>query len=764
MRRPAGTWLLCLGILALASPVRADDWLFWRGPLQNGVSAETNLPATFSIDPAAPNNNLVWKVPVGARTTPIVVDNHVYLINGVGKDQTQQERVMCLDADTGKTLWEHHFNVFFSDIVTSRLGWTNIVADPETGNIYAHGTQGFLMAFTRDGKLLWEHSLTEEYGRVSGYGGRITSPVLDGDLLIMGMVNSSWGEQARGGNRFVAFDKKTGAVVWWSDSVGLPKDTYYSVPIVADLGGERLVLSGTAEGSIVALKARTGQLVWKYTYGTGAVNCSPVVKGNLVYIGHGEENPDNNFQGRVICLDAGHVMNGKPRLVWQVDKIKDKFTSPIIHGDRLYVTDEIARLYCLDANTGKQIWRHKYGREASGSPLLADGKIYVPAVNAQFQILKPGDRDCEVLYTQEFPSPDGVSEVELSGSASAANGRVYFSTSFETYCIGKKGPRQASGPAVGTIAAAGAGKPALVQVVPADVVLDPGGSVQFKARLFDEHGNWLRDVKPRWSVAAMLPPPPVPGAPTTPAAGGTPPPAPPALNGKITDDGTLTVDEKLAGQFGGVVAEFAGLTGRARVRVAPRVPYAVDFSKVPIGRTPGGWVNTQGKFAVAEKDGKKVLMKTTSNPSPLVSRANAFMGRPSTSGYSVEADVLGLRKGIDQPDVAVVVNRYTLMLTGNNQTLRLVSWDALPRIDKTVSFEWKPDVWYHMKLVVDVQGNRAVCKGKVWQRGTPEPSQWTVTVEDPVANKEGSPAIYAYSPDPGTEAYFDNVKVIPNNK
>ena len=65
-------------------------------------------------------------------------------------------------------------------------------------------------------KILWSHSLTEEYGRVSGYGGRVTSPIVDGDLVIISMLNASWGDQTVGGTRLVAFDKRKGDVVWWA--------------------------------------------------------------------------------------------------------------------------------------------------------------------------------------------------------------------------------------------------------------------------------------------------------------------------------------------------------------------------------------------------------------------------------------------------------------------------------------------------------------------------------------------------------------------
>ncbi len=112
----------------------------------------------------------------------------LYFINGVGDGGNLQERVVCLDADTGKLKWEHKFNVFHTDIVEDRLGWTTMVGDPETGNVYAHGVQGLFFCFDKDGKILWEHSLTEEYGRVSGYGGRTLGPIIDGDLVIVGIL------------------------------------------------------------------------------------------------------------------------------------------------------------------------------------------------------------------------------------------------------------------------------------------------------------------------------------------------------------------------------------------------------------------------------------------------------------------------------------------------------------------------------------------------------------------------------------------------
>src|SRR5207249_5975405 len=118
-------------------------------------------------------------------------------------------------------------------------------------------------------------------------------------------------------------------------------------------------------------------------------------------------------------------------------------------------------------------------------------------------------------------------------------------------------------------------------------------------------------VEEAWSLEAVLTPPAAPPARgRKPPAGAAAPAAPPHLKGTIAGDGKLTVDDKTPAQFGTIVAKAEGLSGYARVRVAPRIPYNPDFSKVPEGRTPAGWVNTQGKFAMRKTADGNVLVKT----------------------------------------------------------------------------------------------------------------------------------------------------------
>ena len=349
------------------SSASAADWIHWRGPEQDGYSPERDLPEKFSLDPKAAGNNLVWKQDYGSRSTPLILKGRVYIINDTGLPGLhEQERVMCLDANTGAKIWEHKFNVWFTGIVSNRLGWTNLTADPETGNVYAHGTQGLLFCFDgKTGKVLWQHSLTEEYGRISGYGGRLASPICDGDLVIVGMINAGWGDHAKGSNRYVAFDKKTGQVVWWATFPGQIRGTYYSTPVIAVINGQRLLVTGGADGALHALQVRTGKEVWSYPFASVVIDVSPVVgPDGKVYASHGEESPGTNKQGRIVCVDATKVKDGKPELVWQKDGTKAGYSSPILHQGRLYIADNGAGLWCFDAQKGEPLWKRsfRYGR------------------------------------------------------------------------------------------------------------------------------------------------------------------------------------------------------------------------------------------------------------------------------------------------------------------------------------------------------------------------------------------------------------------
>ena len=121
------------------------------------------------------------------------------------------------------------------------------------------------------------------------------------------------------------------------------------------------------------------------------------------------------------------------------------------------------------------------------------------------------------------------------------------------------------------------------------------------------------------------------------------------------------------------------------------------------------------------------------------------------------------------PDVGIGACRYTLLLAGQTQKLRLISWDAMPRVDEWIEFPWSPYTWYRLKLTAEVANGKATLRGKVWPYPQKEPEKWNLEYTDPTPNLGGSPFLYGYvlghvAGAPGTTVLFDNVKVTPNKK
>ncbi|HBY62660.1 MAG TPA: serine/threonine protein kinase, partial [Solibacterales bacterium] len=379
--------------------------------------------------------NLLWRVPIGGRSAPVVFKNRVYLMTTAGKGATLQERVVALDADTGKQLWDYRSNVYLSDVPPHRAAWAAPSVDTETGAIYATGVGGVLLALSPQGKLLWERSLVEEVGLVTTHGGRTSSPVIDGDLVIVSGVSTGWGDQARASHRFFGIDKKTGAIQWVSTPSGRPYDTTYSPPVITEVDGVRLFIVGASDGSVVALKPQTGEPVWRFEMAKRGINTGVAVSGKWAIVSHSEENLDTSEMGLVAAIDATTKGNvGKEQVKWRLPGIQAIFSSPVIDGARIYLVDGGANLFAFDFETGKELWRHQLGTIQKASPVFADGKIYVGTENGRFFIIKPHADKAEVLSSVLLGKED--SPEAIVAAPAIAGGRLFVTSMEATYCIG----------------------------------------------------------------------------------------------------------------------------------------------------------------------------------------------------------------------------------------------------------------------------------------------------------------------------------------
>jgi outer membrane protein assembly factor BamB len=721
----------------LAAGLTAADWPAWRGPDQDGASRETGLPERWS--PAG--ENLAWKAPYGARSGPVVFGRRLYLQNTAGRSTNWsmaddvQERVMCLDADTGKVQWEYRFNVALSDVPPNRVGWASPTVDTETGTVFALGVSARLVALSPEGRVVWDRSLTEEFGVVTTHGGRTVTPVVEGDLVIVGALMSGWGPWARGGNRYIAFDKRSGQTVWIASPQARHFDTNYSSPIVATIGGVRLLMVGGTDGAVHGIKAATGEPVWKFEMTKRAVNTAILIDGQNAIVTHSEENLDSSEMGMIASIDAtASGVLGPQHVRWRTIGWQSGFSSPVMDAERIYQVDNGAILGAFDRRTGARIWTHGLGTIQKGSPVLADGKIYVGTENGKFYILRPGPTGVETLDEDLLGTPDNPEPV--LGSPAVANGRVYVASMSALYAIGAGRPAAGAGAGATTRRAVpppgpGTGEPAVAQVVPLDVLLQPGEAVKFRIRLFDAKGHYLRDATPTWSLES--------------------------LQGNIAADGTFRAPAALA-QAGAVKATVGAISATAHIRVIPPPAWTQDFESLAGEAPPPYWINATGKFVVRDAGGSRALFRL--EDSTTTKRARVFMGPATLANYTVEADVRSIERRRQLGDVGLFAQRYGLILFGSSQRLELHPWQTAQAMTVAAPFSWKPDTWYRLKLRVQNRDDgTTLVQGKVWVRGESEPPTWHVEKIDRIPHRSGSPGIYADAP---AGAWFDNITVTPN--
>jgi outer membrane protein assembly factor BamB len=718
---------LALGLSAIAS-LNASDWPEWRGPGRDGRSTETNLPSKWS--PAG--ESLAWRIPIGSRSSPVAFGNRLYINSPVGDLTNTQERLVALDAESGKVLWERRFSQYLSDVPQHRASWASPAVDPETGNIYVFTIAAQLICLAPDGKILWDRSLPDEYGAVTTHGGRTTSPIVDGDKVILNALVLAWGDLNRTGNRYFAFDKKTGQTVWIASPQARHYDTNYSTPIVATIDGVRAMIVGGTDGVYHALKVNTGEKLWSIEVSKRAILNSALFKDNVAYITHGEENMDTTEMGMIAAVDATRTgVLAKDAFKWVTHGFLPSFASPVMDEERLYTVDNSAIVAAFDLKTGARLWEKSLGTLQKGSPLLADGKLYVGTENGRFYILKPSATGVEVLDndllgTEQAPEP-------IIASPIVADGRIYVTSMDAMYAIGKRTRAQGAQSAQRAPSAPGApSAPAVVQVFPYESIVSPGQTVALKARLFDAKGNFIREEPAaQWSLDQ--------------------------LSGAVDATGVYT---PAAGSSAGFVkATVGGISGTARVRVVEPLPWSFDFDSAASENPPAWWTGAPGKVFQRTVEGAGTVLVRPRDDT-VGRRAKVFMGPPDLTGYTVEADVRGREQRRQRGDAGLINERYGMVLFGNGQKLELHPWQAADEMTVRVPFAWDADKWYRMKLRVDQLPNgSARVRGKVWPSAEPEPAAWTIEKVDAIPHKMGSPGLYA---DGISEIYFDNVKVYKN--
>ena len=364
MRYPPLRFVSSLALAAVAligGPLSAGDWPQYRGPNQDGHSDETGLVSSW---PASGPIEL-WRYPLGSGYSGIsVAGGRVFTMFGAGGD----ELVVCLDAATGKELWRFRTDTNRPDPFGDGPRSTPTV-DGEL--VYALGAKAKLYALgIETGEVAWSHDLVAEFGAKIPEWGVSTSPLVEGDLLLIDVGG-------RADYSLVALDKKSGEVRWHAET----DKPGYSTPLAIEVGGVRQILFFTGS-ALVSVSPEDGSVYWRHPWKTSYdVNAAmPVfVPPNRVFI-------SSSYDKGAVLLELaaadGRVVVSE---VWRNRVMKNHFNSSVLVGEHLYGFDN-GILKSVEAATGDEAWA-KRGFD-KGSLLYADGTLVVLSEKGRLATVK----------------------------------------------------------------------------------------------------------------------------------------------------------------------------------------------------------------------------------------------------------------------------------------------------------------------------------------------------------------------------------------
>lgn len=409
------------GILSVGMLTAAENWPHWRGPSNNGISAETGLPAEFG-----PEKNLAWRMPLPgwAGSTPVAWGDRLFLTSAAADGD--ELLLICVDTN-GKKLWETSLGTGNSVTGPSRDEGNSASPSPSTDgeHVWAMGGNGILACFDTNGKEVWRLDLQEKYGAFDIGWGMSSSPVLDGDKLYLQLLHGP----LRGAGKtavVAAFDKRTGQELWRVDresEATFENKHSYTSPIVYRDGDHECLLTHGAD-YLVAHSLRDGSELWRL----GGLNAgaqyhptlrfvaSPAAAEGLIVVPTAKGGP-------IVAVKPGGEGNitESPFVSWKLEKGTPDVSSPLIHDGLVYLAGEQGILSCLDAKTGEELYRQRlHGARYRASPVFADGKIYVIARDGVVSVVKPG-REFELL------AENAMGE-EIAASPVMFQGRIYLRT------------------------------------------------------------------------------------------------------------------------------------------------------------------------------------------------------------------------------------------------------------------------------------------------------------------------------------------------
>ncbi len=388
-------------ILGLATLALGDDWPQWRGPRRDAVWREQGIVEQL------PEGQLprVWTAEVASGYSgPTVADGRVFVTDRVSAElQTgdgDQERVLCFDVETGKSLWTYAYDAPYT--IQYRAGpRASVTVDGDRA--YSVGAMGhFHCLSAADGELIWKRDLNADYDIAMPIWGIAAAPLVHQNLVIQQVGGKN-------GACIVAFEKLTGNEVWKS----LADRAAYSTPIVIRQADRDVLVCWTGD-SISGLDPLSGKVLWGFPFPASKMPigiATPVVSGDRLFV-------SSFYDGSVMLRTPQDKLSHE--LLWQrvgkneqdTDALQSIISNPLFIGDHVYGVDSYGEFRCLDAATGDRIWEDlslvRRNRWATIHMVQHESRVWMLNEQGELLITELSPQGAKVLSRAQVIAPTKV--------------------------------------------------------------------------------------------------------------------------------------------------------------------------------------------------------------------------------------------------------------------------------------------------------------------------------------------------------------------
>jgi outer membrane protein assembly factor BamB len=397
----------------LIADAAAQEWTRFRGPNGTGVSESKSIPVTWT------EKDFRWRValPGESHSNPVIWGDHIYLESAQGNGT--ERMLLCLRKEDGQEAWSKKITLA-ANPKHKLNSYASSTPAVDKDRVYASfaDTEKFLVkTWDHSGKELW----TVNLGPFKSQHGLGASPIVFEEKLIV--TNDEDGDSF-----IVALDLRTGRTIWKCARRGVEQNTAYGTPTILERKGlpTQILTTSFAHG-ISGIDAKTGVMLWEAKVFDKRAVSSPVVAGDLVF-GSCGSGGGGNFVAAVRLGGKGDVTS--THLAYTVKVSAPYVPTPLVQGDRIFWISDDGVASCVEASTGRTVWKERVGGTYFGSPVLIDGKIYCVSSKGEVAVFAAAD-EFKVLGR----SPLG----EGSHSTPCVEGdRLYLKSFTHLVCLGGK--------------------------------------------------------------------------------------------------------------------------------------------------------------------------------------------------------------------------------------------------------------------------------------------------------------------------------------